>query len=198
SLSSRNRTRRARATPRTRRCAGRSRPIHRIRTPLTASRACSSPSGITGARSRVSSRRSRSSRRSPATTPSRPRRRASCVTPIRRSNSFERASPQRTRTTYGSHSRAASSRRLGCPELVRLITNVVFLVVFVGALRTALRERTRTSVDATILFGALAVVIAQSQVAALLGTQLPTAFGLVSAVLLLALPYLQLRLVDDF
>src|SRR5438093_869886 len=83
-------------------------------------------------------------------------------------------------------------------ELVRLITNVLFLVVFVGALRTALRERTRTSVDATILFGALAVVIAQSQIAALLGTQLPTAFGLVSAILLLALPYLQLRLVDDF
>src|SRR5438874_8568679 len=83
-------------------------------------------------------------------------------------------------------------------ELVRLVTNVLFLVVFVGALRTALRERTRTSVDATILFGALAVVIAQSQVAALLGTQLPSAFGLVSAILLLALPYLQLRLVDDF
>src|SRR5947207_5017483 len=83
-------------------------------------------------------------------------------------------------------------------ELVRLVTNVLFLVVFVGALRTALRERTRTSVDATILFGALAVVIAQSQVATLLGTQLPAAFGLVSAILLLALPYLQLRLVDDF
>ena len=83
-------------------------------------------------------------------------------------------------------------------ELVRLITNALFLVVFVGALRTALRERSRTSVDATILFGALAFVIAQSQIAALLGTQLPAALGLVSAVLLLALPYLQLRLVDDF
>ena len=83
-------------------------------------------------------------------------------------------------------------------ELVRLVTNVLFLVVFVGALRTALRERTRTSIDATILFGALAVVIAQSQIAAVLGTKLPPALGLVSAVLLLALPYLQLRLVDDF
>src|SRR5207302_5998396 len=80
----------------------------------------------------------------------------------------------------------------------RLVTNVLFLVVFVGALRTALRERSRTSVDATILFGALAFVIAQTQIAALLGAQLPAAFGLVSAVLLLALPYLQLRLVDDF
>src|SRR5712691_1368433 len=83
-------------------------------------------------------------------------------------------------------------------ELVRLVTNALFLVVFVGALRTALRERSRTSVDATILFGALAVVIAQSQIATLLGTQLPAALGIVSALLLLALPYLQLRLVDDF
>src|SRR6266576_6445060 len=83
-------------------------------------------------------------------------------------------------------------------ELVRLVTNVLFLVVFVGALRTALRERSRTSVDATILFGALAFVIAQSQIATLLGTQLPAALGIVSALLLLALPYLQLRLVDDF
>jgi signal transduction histidine kinase/ActR/RegA family two-component response regulator len=83
-------------------------------------------------------------------------------------------------------------------ELVRLLTNALFLVVFVGALRTALRERSRTSVDATILFGALAFIIAQSQIATLLGTQLPAALGLVSAALLLALPYLQLRLVDDF
>jgi signal transduction histidine kinase/ActR/RegA family two-component response regulator len=83
-------------------------------------------------------------------------------------------------------------------ELVRLVTNVLFLVVFVGALRTALRERSRTSVDATILFGALAFIVAQTQIAALLGTQLPAALGIVSAVLFLALPYLQLRLVDDF
>ena len=83
-------------------------------------------------------------------------------------------------------------------ELVRLVTNALFLVVFVGALRTALRERSRTSVDATILFGALAFVIAQSQVAALLDADVPAALGLVSAILFLALPYLQLRLVDDF
>ena len=83
-------------------------------------------------------------------------------------------------------------------ELVRLVTNALFLVVFVGALRTALRERSRTSVDATVLFGALAFVVAQSQIAALLGTQLPVALGLLSAVLFLSLPYLQLRLVDDF
>jgi len=83
-------------------------------------------------------------------------------------------------------------------ELVRLVTYALFLVVFVGALRTALRERSRTSVDATVLFGALAFVVVQSQIAAFLGTQLPGALSLLSAVLFLALPYLQLRLVDDF
>jgi signal transduction histidine kinase/ActR/RegA family two-component response regulator len=83
-------------------------------------------------------------------------------------------------------------------ELVRLVTNALFVVVFVGALRTALRERSRTSVDATILFGALAFVVAQSQIMSLLGAQAPAALGLVSAGLFLALPYLQLRLVDDF
>src|SRR3982074_2545036 len=83
-------------------------------------------------------------------------------------------------------------------ELVRLVTNALFVIVFVGALRTALRERSRTSVDATVLFGALAVVVAQSQIASFLGTQLPQALTLLSAVLFLALPYLQLRLVDAF
>src|SRR5207249_10707915 len=83
--------------------------------------------------------------------------------------------------------------RMNGAELVRLVTNVLFLLVFVGALRTALRERSRTSVDATILFGALAVVIAQSQIAALLRAPLPAAFGLVSPALLPALPYLHLR-----
>jgi signal transduction histidine kinase/ActR/RegA family two-component response regulator len=83
-------------------------------------------------------------------------------------------------------------------ELVRLVTNALFLVVFVGALRTALRERTRTSVDATLLFGALAVIVAQSQIATIIGTQLPAFFSLISLTLLLGMPYLQLRLVDDF
>jgi signal transduction histidine kinase/ActR/RegA family two-component response regulator len=84
-------------------------------------------------------------------------------------------------------------------ELVRLLTNALFIVVFVGALRTAIRERSRTSVDATILFGALAFVVAESQIAAaLFGAQLPPALGLVTLLLFFALPYLQLRLVDDF
>jgi len=87
---------------------------------------------------------------------------------------------------------------MSAAELVRLVTNVLFLFVFAVVLRTALAERTRASLDTALLFGALALVIAQSQIASLLGTQLPPAFGIVAALILMALPYLQLRLVDDF
>ena len=87
---------------------------------------------------------------------------------------------------------------MSAAELVRLVTNVLFLLVFAVVLRTALAERTRASLNTALLFGAIAFVVAQSQVASLLGTQLPPALGLVAALILMAFPYLQLRLVDDF
>jgi signal transduction histidine kinase/ActR/RegA family two-component response regulator len=87
---------------------------------------------------------------------------------------------------------------MSAAELVRLLTNVLFLLVFAGVLRTALAERTRTSLNTALLFGAIALVIAQSQIASLLGTQLPPALGALAALILMAFPYLQLRLVDDF
>jgi signal transduction histidine kinase len=87
---------------------------------------------------------------------------------------------------------------MSAAELVRLVTNVLFLLVFAGVLRTAVAERTRTSLNTALLFGAIALVIAQSQIASLLGTQLPPALGVLAALILMALPYLQLRLVDDF
>ena len=87
---------------------------------------------------------------------------------------------------------------MSAAELVRLVTNVLFLLVFAVVLRAALAERTRASLDTALLFGAIALVIAQSQIASLLGTQLPPALGIVAALILIALPYLQLRLVDDF
>src|SRR2546423_14476438 len=83
--------------------------------------------------------------------------------------------------------------------LVRVLTGALFLVVFAAVLRTALVVRPRVSVNTALLFGAIAFVIAQSQVAGLLGASASaSAFGALSAVALLALPYLQLRLVDDF
>jgi signal transduction histidine kinase/ActR/RegA family two-component response regulator len=82
-------------------------------------------------------------------------------------------------------------------ELVRYLTNALFLVVFISVARSALRERNRASLDTTLLFGAIALVIVQSQISTVLGVR-STILTVLSLLLLLALPYLQLRLVEDF
>jgi signal transduction histidine kinase/ActR/RegA family two-component response regulator len=86
---------------------------------------------------------------------------------------------------------------MSAAELIRYLTNALFVVVFIAVARTALRDRTWSSLNTTMLFGAVALVIAQSQITALFGvhSELLTAL---SILLLMALPYLQLRLVDDF
>jgi len=81
-------------------------------------------------------------------------------------------------------------------ELIRYLTYALFLVVFISVARSALRERNRASLDTTLLFGAIALVIAQSQISAVFGVR--GVLSVVSLLLLLALPYLQLRLVEDF
>jgi signal transduction histidine kinase/ActR/RegA family two-component response regulator len=86
---------------------------------------------------------------------------------------------------------------MSAAELVRYLTNALFLVIFVAVARTALRERNRASLNTTLLFGAIALVIALSQITAVLGVR-DALLSVLSILLLLALPYLQLRLVDDF
>ena len=86
---------------------------------------------------------------------------------------------------------------MSAAELVRYLTNALFLLIFVAVARTALRERNRASLNTTLLFAAIALVIVQSQVSAAFGVQ-NAALSVLSILLLLALPYLQLRLVEDF
>ena len=56
-------------------------------------------------------------------------------------------------------------------ELLRYLTNALFLVVFISVALSALRERNRASLDTTVLFGAIALVIAESQISAVLGVR---------------------------
>jgi signal transduction histidine kinase/ActR/RegA family two-component response regulator len=86
---------------------------------------------------------------------------------------------------------------MSAAELIRYLTSALFVLIFVAVGLTAVRERNRASLNTTLLFAAIALVIAQGQVAAALGVQ-SAALGVLSILLLLALPYLQLRLVDDF
>jgi len=86
---------------------------------------------------------------------------------------------------------------MSAAELVRLVTNGLFVLVFIAVARSALRERTRANLDTSLLFGAIALVVAQSQISSAAGLRSPI-LSAMSLLLLLALPYLQLRLVDDF
>jgi signal transduction histidine kinase/CheY-like chemotaxis protein len=82
--------------------------------------------------------------------------------------------------------------------LVRILTSLLYLLIFVGVANTARRERTRASVDALLLFTAFALVVGQSQLLALLDLKAPPQLAFVGGLLVFAIPYLSLRLVSDF
>lgn len=83
-------------------------------------------------------------------------------------------------------------------ELVSLLTQAIYVLIFASVVWTALRRRTRTSVDIALFFGAIAIAIVESRIVTTFGL---TAVDLVTdivALLVIAMPYLLLRLVDDF
>ena len=82
-------------------------------------------------------------------------------------------------------------------DLVRYATDALFVLVFLATLAAALRERRRPLVDAALLFGSLAIVLVQGEVTRALGVTLPAAAADLSAALVVAVPYLLLRVVDD-
>ncbi|MDP9252081.1 MAG: hypothetical protein M3O80_03660, partial [Chloroflexota bacterium] len=77
------------------------------------------------------------------------------------------------------------------------MTQVIFVLIFISVALGALRHATRAHIDMTLFFGALAFVILASRIAALTGTTPPWLIAVEVAVLI-AMPYVLLRLVDDF
>jgi hypothetical protein len=83
-------------------------------------------------------------------------------------------------------------------ELLSLITQVLFIGLFVAALRRALHERSRASLDTLLLFGSIAAVVVIGEIAGWLGlTDHPLLPGLTIALLSVA-PLAMVRLVSDF
>lgn len=83
-------------------------------------------------------------------------------------------------------------------QLIQALTDTLFVVSFVIVARHAWRQRSKTSIDIALFFGSLAIAAAQSPLFQLL--DLP-AIGAVTAavsILVMALPYLMLRLLTDF
>ena len=83
-------------------------------------------------------------------------------------------------------------------ELVSLLTQAIFVLIFVLVVWGFLRRPTRTSVDIALFFGAISVAIVESLIASAFRLQQVELITDIVALLIIAMPYLLLRLVDDF
>src|SRR5579884_1002591 len=83
-------------------------------------------------------------------------------------------------------------------DLISGLTQVVFLICFAGVVVRAVRRPLRSSVDIALFFGMVALIIGESGLIRLLDAKPPTLVTDVLSAELMALPYLLLRIVDDF
>jgi signal transduction histidine kinase len=83
-------------------------------------------------------------------------------------------------------------------ELVSLLTQAIFVLIFLLVVWGFLRRPTRTSVDIALFFGAISVAIVESLIARAFRLQQVELITDIVALLVIAMPYLLLRLVDDF
>ncbi len=83
-------------------------------------------------------------------------------------------------------------------ELVSLLTQAIFVLTFLLVVSSVLRRPTMTSVDIALFFGAISVAIVESRIATTFRLQQVELITDVVALLVIAMPYLLLRLVDDF
>ena len=83
-------------------------------------------------------------------------------------------------------------------ELITLLSQAIYLVIFFAAGFRYLRARTPAHLDITIFFGILAFVVVETRIATALGLVAPEWFTDTVIAAVIALPYILLRLVDDF
>lgn len=83
-------------------------------------------------------------------------------------------------------------------ELVSLLTQAIFVFIFVLVVWGMVRRPTAAGLDIALFFGAIAVAIVESRVVTTLGLPQAELVSDVVAILVIAMPYLLLRLVDDF
>lgn len=83
-------------------------------------------------------------------------------------------------------------------ELITAATHAVYVLVFVLVFIRTVRQPTPAHADMSLFFGVAALVILESRLAPLFGPTRPAWLTDTVVVLLMTLPYLLLRLVDDF
>jgi signal transduction histidine kinase len=82
--------------------------------------------------------------------------------------------------------------------LLQFLTQALFVVVFAAVLVRAARRSLRAHVDTALLFGALALIVARQWANQYFGVAETQLLDVIVATLLMALPYLHVRLVEDF
>jgi len=81
---------------------------------------------------------------------------------------------------------------------LQLVNQLVLFAVTVAVVFQTIKHPRRTSIDTALFFTALALIFETSALSSSLGLVLPPVVILGLAALLLGLPYIQLRLLDDF
>jgi signal transduction histidine kinase len=87
---------------------------------------------------------------------------------------------------------------VGADRLIQLATQVLFVSIFVLVSRTALQHRLRVNIDIALLFGLVAAIVAGQWITEILGHPPGQWAAPVFGSLLIALPFLLLRLVADY
>ena len=83
-------------------------------------------------------------------------------------------------------------------ELVSLLTQAIYVLIFLLVGWGVVSRHTRTSVDIALFFGAISIAIVESRLVTTLGLQQVEIVTDIVTLLIIAMPYLLLRLVDDF
>jgi signal transduction histidine kinase len=83
-------------------------------------------------------------------------------------------------------------------QLLQALTQITYVVIFLVVAVEAARRPRRATIDTALLFGATTIVIMIGWLTATLRLPASPALGVLNGALVMALPYLLLRLVDDF
>lgn len=83
-------------------------------------------------------------------------------------------------------------------EFLAALTQLIYVLIFVVSLLRAVRRPAPANVDIALLFGATTYIILQQRAATVFGAPLPPLLAALGTAIAMALPYLLLRLYDDF
>src|SRR3954454_322948 len=87
---------------------------------------------------------------------------------------------------------------MSADQLIVYMAWSFYILVFIGTALTAARRPTRTNLDIALMFGLTTAIIAIAVAQRLALLPLQPVVSLISGASLLALPYMLLRLIDDF